>query len=111
LEIFLLIANIATAVVLVPILKRRSESIALGYVAFRVMEIAIIVAGIMSVLSVIKLRQERGGSGASAASLVQPVVGLEPRPGGCTARSPAGRGWGAKPKISRSGTPCIERGL
>jgi hypothetical protein len=69
LEIFLLIANIATAVVLFPILKRRSESIALGYVACRVMESAIIVAGIVSVLTVVKLRQDIGGSGASAASL------------------------------------------
>jgi hypothetical protein len=69
LEIFLLIANIATAVVLFPILKKRSESIALGYVACRVMESAIIVAGVVSVLTVVKLRQDIGGAGASAASL------------------------------------------
>jgi len=69
LEILLLIANIATAVVLFPILKRRSESIALGYVACRIMESAIIVAGIVSVLSVVTLRQDIGGAGAPAASL------------------------------------------
>ncbi len=69
LEILLLIANIATAVVLFPILKRRSESVALGYVACRVMESAIIVVGIVSVLSVVKLRQDIGGAGAQAASL------------------------------------------
>ncbi len=69
LEILLLIANIATAVVLFPILKRRSESIALGYVACRVIESAIIAAGIVSVLSVVKLRQDIGGAGASTASL------------------------------------------
>jgi hypothetical protein len=69
LEILLLIANIATAVVLFPVLKRRSESIALGYVACRIMESAIIVAGIVSVLTVVKLRQDIGGPGASTASL------------------------------------------
>jgi hypothetical protein len=69
LEILLVIANIATAVVLFPILKRRSESIALGYVACRIMESAIIVAGVVSVLSVVTLRQDIGGAGAPAASL------------------------------------------
>lgn len=69
LEILLLIANIATAVVLFPILKRRSESIALGFVACRIMESAIIVAGIVSILSVVTLRQDIGGAGAPAASL------------------------------------------
>ena len=34
LEILLAIANIATAVVLFPILRRQSEAISLGYVAF-----------------------------------------------------------------------------
>jgi hypothetical protein len=69
LEILLVIANIATAVVLFPILKRRSESLALGYVASRVLESAIIAAGIVSVLSVVKLRQDIGGASAVAASL------------------------------------------
>jgi Domain of unknown function (DUF4386) len=56
--------------VLFPILKRRSESIALGYVASRIVESMIIVAGIVSVLSVVKLRQDIGGAaGASSASL------------------------------------------
>jgi Domain of unknown function (DUF4386) len=69
LEILLVIANIATAVVLFPILKRQSESIALGYVTCRVIESSIIVVGIVSVLSVVKLRQDIGGVSAAAASL------------------------------------------
>ena len=39
-EIFLVIANIATAVVLFPVLRRQSEPIALGYVASRIIESA-----------------------------------------------------------------------
>ena len=65
LEIITVIANIATAVVLFPILKRRSESIALGYVASRVLESTVIVVGLISVLSVVTLRQDIGGAGAA----------------------------------------------
>ncbi len=70
-EIILVIANIGTAVVLFPILKRQSESIALGYVASRIIESAIIVIGVISVLSVITLRSDLAGTtGQEAASLV-----------------------------------------
>jgi len=65
LEIITAIANIATAVVLFPILKRQSESIALGYVASRVLESTVIVVGLISLLSVVTLRQDIGGAGAA----------------------------------------------
>ena len=65
LEILTAIANVATAVVLFPILKRQSESIALGYVACRVLESTVIVVGLISVLSVVTLRQDVGGLGAA----------------------------------------------
>ena len=71
LEIILAIANIATAVVLYPILKRQSQSISLGYVASRTLESTVIVIGIVSVLSVVPLRPDVGGAGAAdGASLV-----------------------------------------
>jgi hypothetical protein len=66
LELLLAIANIATAVVLFPILKRQSESIALGYVASRTLESTVIVVGVISLLSVVTLRQDVGGAGAAA---------------------------------------------
>ena len=56
LEIILAIANIATAVVLFPTLKRQSESVSLGYVASRVLESTVIVIGLVSLLSVVTLR-------------------------------------------------------
>jgi Domain of unknown function (DUF4386) len=70
LEIILAIANIGTAVVLFPIVKRQNESIALGYVASRVLESTVIVIGLISVLSVVTLRQDlAGAAGADAATL------------------------------------------
>ncbi len=67
----LAITNIGTAVTLFPILKRQNEGVALGYVATRVVECTtIIVVGIISVLSVVTLRQDlAGAAGANAASL------------------------------------------
>ena len=70
-EVILVIANIGTAVVLFPILKRQSESIALGFVASRTIESAIIIIGVISVLSVVTLRSDlAGATGQEAASLV-----------------------------------------
>jgi hypothetical protein len=69
LELLLIIANIGTAVVLYPILKRQNEILILGYVTARVMECVFIAVGILSLLTVVALRQE-AAAGADAASLV-----------------------------------------
>ena len=69
-EVILAITNIGTAVALFSIVKRQNEGFALGYVATRVLESTIIVVGMISVLSVVTLRQEfAGAAGADAASL------------------------------------------
>jgi hypothetical protein len=68
LEVILIIANIGTAIVLFPILKRQNEAVALGYVAARLMESVLIVIGIVSLLSVVTLRQD--AAGADPGSLV-----------------------------------------
>jgi len=71
LEVLLAIANIGSAVVLFPILKRQRESVALGYVASRILESTIIVVGLISLLSIVTLRQDLAGAGgADHASLV-----------------------------------------
>ena len=72
LELILIIANIGTAVVLYPILKRQNEIFILGYVTARVMECVFIAVGILSLLTIVTLRQE-AAAGADAASLI--VVG------------------------------------
>jgi hypothetical protein len=71
LEFLLIIANIGTAVVLYPIVKRQSEKVALGYVTARVMESAFILVGLLSLVSVLTVREGlAGASGAEAASMI-----------------------------------------
>jgi hypothetical protein len=55
LEFGLVVANIATAVVIYPIVKRQSEKIALGYVAARIIESAFILVGLLSVISIVSV--------------------------------------------------------
>jgi hypothetical protein len=69
LELILIIANIGTAVVLFPVLKRQSETLALGYVTARVIESVFIAVGILSVLTVVTLRQDLAGAGSDPAAL------------------------------------------
>jgi hypothetical protein len=67
LEALLIIANVGTAVVLFPILRRQSEIFALGYVTARLVECTFIAIGLVSVLAVASLGQDA----ASAASVGQ----------------------------------------
>jgi hypothetical protein len=69
LELLLIIANIGTAVVMFPILKRQSEILALGFVTARVVESVFIAVGILSVLAVVTLRQDLAGGGSDPATL------------------------------------------
>ena len=68
LEVFLLIANVATAVVAYPVLKRESEMGAIGYVAARLVEAMFIAIGIVSALAFLLMRQE-------ATAVSNPVLG------------------------------------
>jgi hypothetical protein len=69
LEVLTVICNIATAVVLYRVGKRFNQTISLGYVASRIVESTLIVAGIVSLLTVVTLRQDLAGSGADATAL------------------------------------------
>jgi NADH:ubiquinone oxidoreductase subunit K len=66
LEVIMALASIGTAVTLYPVVKRQNESVALGFVAARVLEAVM--------LSLVSLRQDLGtgvgAAGANAASLV-----------------------------------------
>jgi len=58
LELFLIIANVGTAVVVYPILKRQSEIGAVGYVSARLVEGIFIAIGIISLLTFLLMRQQ-----------------------------------------------------
>src|SRR3954464_5545738 len=62
LELLLIIANIGTAVVIFPIVKRQSEDLALGYVTARLFECMFILVGILAVLGIVTLHQEVAGA-------------------------------------------------
>ena len=78
LELLLIIANIGTAVVLYPVLKRVNEILALGYVTARIVECAFIAVGILSLLTVVTLRQEAaaGVDGVSLVAVGESLVAL-----------------------------------
>ena len=70
-ELITALSVIGTSVSLFPVVRKQNEGIALGYVAGRVVEGVAIIVGIMSLLTVVKLRQEFiGATGADVATLV-----------------------------------------
>jgi hypothetical protein len=74
LEVLLILANIGSALVLFPILKRQNETLALGYVAARIVECVFIAIGLLSLLAVVTLRQD---AGADAANVAQGLVAIK----------------------------------
>ena len=73
LEALLIIANIGTAVVLFPILKRQNETLALGYVTARILECTFIAIGIFGVLAVVTLQQDAPGADADLPFLLAAI--------------------------------------
>ena len=59
---FVIVANIGTATVFFPILKRQNEAGALSYVTARVMESVFIAIGVISMLTFLFMRQEGTGT-------------------------------------------------
>ncbi len=70
-ELVLAAAAVGTSIMLFPYFRRINESIALGYVCFRLLEAVLIIVGILSVLSLLTLSQEFVKAGAPAASFFQ----------------------------------------
>jgi hypothetical protein len=69
-EFGVIVFNIATAVVIYPLVKRQSATHALGYVTARIMESVFIAIGIISIISVVDVNDAwAAASGADAAAL------------------------------------------
>jgi hypothetical protein len=71
LEFGVIATNVATAIVLYPMVKRVSETVSLGYVGARIMESVFIAVGLLSILSVVNVHDAlAGATGAKASALV-----------------------------------------
>ena len=71
LEVIVALAGIGTAITLYPVVKRQNEAMALGFVASRTLEAAMIFTGVASILSLVTLHQDLGTvTGADTATLV-----------------------------------------
>jgi len=70
LEFLTAASGVATAVLLYPVARRVSRSAAIGFVTSRVVEAALILVGVVSILSVVTLQQHfAGATGAQAQAL------------------------------------------
>jgi hypothetical protein len=76
LEFILIVANIGSAVVLYPLLRRRFPVGVVGFVAARITESAFIGVGILSVLSVVSLRAS-GSDGAALPVVAEALVAVK----------------------------------
>ena len=68
LELVNCVAVVAISFALYPILKKHNDTLAKGYIGFRVLESLIVIIGSISVLSLLSLSQEYVGSGIMDAS-------------------------------------------
>jgi hypothetical protein len=62
-ELLLIGANIATAIVIYPLVRRQSETLSLGYVAARIVESMFILVGVVSIVSVVDVIDALPGAG------------------------------------------------
>ncbi len=67
------IAAVGSAVALFSVVKRQHEGAALGFVTSRLLEAAIVMIGVVSLLAVVTLRRDLGGTATDPSSLI--VVG------------------------------------
>ncbi len=68
-ELLTAFACVATALALYPVTRRVSKTAALGFVSSRIVEAGLILIGVVSILSVVTLRQDIGGNADAPAGL------------------------------------------
>ena len=77
LELFLIISNIGTAIVIFPLVKRQNEIMAVGYVAARIMESVFIAVGILAVLAIVTLRHDAGADAAALGGYAESLAAIK----------------------------------
>ncbi len=98
LEVIVALAGIGTAVTLYPVVKRQNEGLALGFVTSRVVEAVMIFTGVVSLLSLVTLRQDLGRR-------PEPMRPRWSPPARRTSRSTTGRSCSARASC-RASTRC-----
>jgi len=77
LDVVTALAGVGSAVALFSVLRRQHEGFALGFVTTRLIEAAFIVIGVVSLLSIVTLRQNAAGAdGASLVTVGQSLVAV-----------------------------------
>jgi Domain of unknown function (DUF4386) len=78
LELLLIVANIGTATVVFPLLKRVNEICAISYVTARIMECTFILVGILTMVTVVTLqRNPSAGTGATLGSIAYTLAAIK----------------------------------
>jgi Domain of unknown function (DUF4386) len=62
LELLLILSNLGTAVVIVPIMWRRYQELSIGYVTARLFECTFILVGIVAMVAIVTLHREAAGA-------------------------------------------------
>jgi len=75
LELLLIITNVGTAVVIVPIMRRQFEDLSIGYVTARLFECTFILVGILAMLGIATLQQQTAG--ASEATVAYTLAAIK----------------------------------
>lgn len=70
------VACVGSAVALFSVMKRQHEGFALGFVASRLMEAAIIAIGVVSLLAVVTMRQDTSGADPALVTTGQALVAM-----------------------------------
>jgi hypothetical protein len=76
LEVILALAIVGTAVALFPVVRRHSQGLAIGYLALRTLEAAVIAVGIVSLLAVVTLHRTGAAAGTGVAAVAAVSQGL-----------------------------------
>lgn len=75
-ELITAFACVATAIALFPVIRRGSHTLSLGFLSSRIVEAGLILVGVVSILSVVTLRQDLGTASDAPAGLVAVSQGL-----------------------------------
>jgi hypothetical protein len=62
LDVITALAGIGTAITLFPVVRRKNEALAIGFVTSRLLEAAIIMIGVVSLMAIVSLRQDLAGT-------------------------------------------------